>query len=56
MIGKFDIPENLMDYDLTKEFLAKLISLKYRNVKTSGENKEDNIEGDESKNYDDLPF
>lgn len=54
MIKKFSIPENLMDYDLTKDFLAKLLTLKNYHGK-NGKKGEDSKQSEET-NYDDLPF
>jgi hypothetical protein len=55
MIQKFNIPENLMDYDLTKQFLAKLITLKYSpNGKDTDQKKGNSKKSDQSDKFEDT--
>lgn len=54
---KFSIPKDLMNYDLTKDFLAKLLTLKNDlNVKTTSKTKGDFTDENKTGNNNDIPF
>ncbi len=53
LIKRFNIPENLMDYDLTKDFLKKLISIKFS---ANAETQKEDSQKDDQEDFNDLPF
>lgn len=59
LIAQFRIPESTMDYDRTKEFLKKLMYLKYSHANpqdNSPQNSKEETDKKSRSDYDDLPF